>query len=105
MKLAIYLAGPITGLDEAEAFEAFALAERFITDKGHEPLNPMKLVDQAGDRAYEEYLLDALEIVLTSAQALYMLDGWRSSLGARIEHAIAVEKKLPIFYQGSEIWD
>lgn len=99
----IYIAGKITGLDETAAFELFDLAARHLEKLGHTPLNPMTLVDQDDERAYEDLLLDALEIVLCSAEALYMLPNWRDSLGARIEHAIAVEKKLPIYYAATEI--
>ncbi len=101
-KMNIYIAGKITGLTEAEAFESFDLAAREIEKRGHEPLNPMRLVDQDPDRTYEDLLLNALEIVLVSAEAMYMLPNWRDSLGARIEHAIATEKKLPIYYAATE---
>lgn len=94
----IYLAGKITGLDEDVAFRLFESAEAFIVAKGHTPLNPMKLVDQEEMREYECLLLDALEIVLVSAEALYMLANWRDSKGARIEHAIAEILGKPIYY-------
>lgn len=102
-KMQIYIAGKITGLDSTKCYVAFKNAEYRIAELGHEPLNPYTLVDQDPDRTYEDYLLDALEIVLCSAQALYMLPNWRDSLGARIEHAIAVEKGLPIYYAASEL--
>lgn len=94
----LYIAGRITGLEYEEAESMFMMAETMIEKLGHEPLNPLALVDQDPDRTYEDYLLDALEIVLCSAEAMYMLPNWRDSLGARIEHAIAVEKCLPIYY-------
>ena len=99
----IYIAGKITGLSGEEAEGMFMMAETMLEKKGHTPLNPLALVDQDPDRTYEDYLLDALEIVLCSAEALYMLPNWRDSLGARIEHAIAVEKRLPIYYAATEL--
>ena len=93
----IYIAGKITGLDEDVAFAEFEAAEGLIASLGHEPLNPMKLVDQSLGREYEEYLLDALRIVLIDATAVYFLPNWMDSFGARIEHAIATERLMPIY--------
>lgn len=101
-RMVIYIAGKITNLDYEEAESLFLAAETVIEKAGHEPLNPMKLVEQSGTRCYNELLLDALSIVLAYADALYMLPNWRQSLGARIEHAIAVEKGLPIYYAATE---
>lgn len=99
----IYIAGKITGLDYETAESEFIFAEGTIERLGHEPLNPMKLVDQDDERTYEDQLLDALEIVLVDAQALYMLPNWRDSKGARIEHAIAEILGREIFYAASQI--
>ncbi len=101
----IYIAGKITGMDEAVAFAEFEAAEEMIAGLGHEPLNPMKLVDQDPMCAYEDQLLDALEVVLVSATALYMLANWRDSKGARVEHAIAEIFGKPIYYEASSLPD
>jgi len=85
----IYIAGKITGLDEDLAYAKFLMAEAVIEIAEHEPLNPMKLVDQGmfnqdgSCRAYSDFLLDAIRVVLKDAEALYMLSNWRDSLGAR----------------------
>ncbi len=100
----LYIAGRITGLDGDECEGNFLFAAGVIEKLGHTPLNPFEMVDQTDDgRAYEDYLLEALAIVLVMAEGLYMLPNWRDSLGARIEHAIAVEKGMPIFYAASEL--
>lgn len=114
-RMFIYIAGAITGLDEDMAAESFRNASELLLLAGHEPLNPMEMVRQCDDtldfesglivetreRPYNDALIDALRIVLDQADALYMLPNWTQSLGARIEHAIAIEKKLPIYYAGS----
>lgn len=101
----IYLAGKITGLCPMAAAEWFAAAERHVEGFGHTALNPLKLVDQSEDRQYEEYLIDALRVVLEQADALFMLANWRNSKGARAEHALAEIFDKPIFYAASEIPD
>ena len=99
----IYIAGPITGLDYEEAVPAFIAAAAMLETLGHEPLDPMTLVDQNEMRAWEDYILDGIEIILNDAEALYMLDGWRESKGARLEHAVAESLGRPIYYQASEL--
>jgi len=84
----IYIAGPITDLDPAVAYEAFLKAENAICHAGHVPLNPMKLVDQTSGRLYNEYLLDALAVMMLQADAVYLMDNWTDSKGAQVENAI-----------------
>lgn len=100
----IYIAGKITGLDHREVFEVFDRAVNIVAMAGHEPLDPMQLVDQTPGREYNEYLLDALAVFFT-ANAIYMLPNWQDSYGARVEHAIAVERRIPIFYAATELRD
>lgn len=94
----IYIAGRITGLPYSEAFERFSAVETGLKNSGFNPLNPMNMVDQRPGRHYNEYLLDALKILVTQANGIYMLDNWRDSKGARIEHAIAELIGIEIFY-------
>lgn len=99
----LYIAGKISGLDYEEAESAFMFAETVIEKHGHTPLNPMKLVDQDEGREYEEYLLDALRVMILDCEGVYFLANWQDSFGARIEHAIAREMKMPIFYAASDL--
>lgn len=101
-KMKIYIAGKITGLDPARAATMFAAAEHLIHNLGHEPLNPMRLVDQTEGRPYNNYLHDALRHLLR-ADAVYMLPNWLGSTGARIEQHMALELKMPIYLHMSEI--
>jgi alkyl sulfatase BDS1-like metallo-beta-lactamase superfamily hydrolase len=94
----IYLAGKITGLDPKEAERLFAEAEAAITKAGHTPLNPLALVDQTPGRTYDEYLGDALAIMTRDSEALFMLDNWPESNGARIEFYTAKSYPKPIYY-------
>lgn len=70
---------------------------------GHTPLNPMRMVDQTPGREYGEYLVDALQIMLTQAEAVYFLDNAHDSKGARIERFIAAELKMPQYFKTEDI--
>lgn len=95
----IYIAGKITGLPLAEAAEKFAGAAAAIERAGHTPLNPVALVDQAPGRRYEEYLLDALRVMLLEAEAVFFLDNFLGSRGALIEHFIADQLEIPKYFK------
>ena len=99
----IYIAGKITGMDETDAYESFVAAENVIRKAGHEPLNPMRLVDQTPGRTYNEYLFDALRVLMFDAEAVYFLDNWIDSKGARIEFEIAKELEMAIYTSFDEI--
>lgn len=99
----IYIAGKITGLDENAAKLKFHNAALMIARKGHIPLDPIESVDQDPDRAWEDCMIDGIEILICSATAIYMLPDWQASRGARIEHAIARELGYQIFYAETDL--
>lgn len=96
-QMRIYLAGMITNLDPLTAAECFRRAAVHVEGCGHVPLNPLTLVCQKEGRCYEEYLLDALRIMLLDADAIYLLPNWRRSRGAKIEHFIAKTLGKPVY--------
>lgn len=92
----IYISGKITGLDLKDALANFEKAETELVAKGFEPINPMKKVSEQQGKTWKEYMLADIEI-LWDCEAIYMLDNWKDSKGARIELAIAKELDLEIF--------
>jgi nucleoside 2-deoxyribosyltransferase len=99
----IYLAGPISDLEPDEAEANFLFASMLVTEAGHEPLNPLTMVDQTPGRKYGEYLADALQIMLTQADAVLFLDNWHASRGARIEMFTAGECGIPMYFKADQL--
>lgn len=107
----IYIAGQITGLDAAEAYELFLAAEVMLESHGHTPLNPMKLVEQGRGTSgegrvkdpYMAELLDALRIVTADAEAVYFLPNWHGSWGATRELEFALKMQMPVYFAASEL--
>ena len=62
---------------------------------GHEVFNPG---DGPDGLTYRQHMACDLEWICQKAQAMVMLPGWRSSPGAKAEHALAVALKLDIYF-------
>lgn len=103
-KQRIYIAGKITGLDWYEAFAMFDVAEADLRARGFEPLNPMKkngLDGDGEDHPWAEYMKRDIPILL-SCDAIYLLSNWRDSKGALLEHHIASELGMDVFWQSDK---
>lgn len=108
----VYIAGPMTGYPEFN-FPAFNQVAARLRDEGWEVINPaekeeeMRLDEESlktGDAELamaggfdfrSAYLWDLTSVI--NADAIYMLDGWDNSLGARGEHLVAlnIQKHYP----------
>lgn len=82
----IYISGPISG-HESTYEAAFAAAAETLRKGGHEPANPATI--QLGDGASWSDYVDAALPMLATCQGIYLLPGWRTSSGARIEATVA----------------
>lgn len=95
----VYISGKISGLPYEEALEKFRKAEEFLKTipEVTEVVNPMTLVPFDTKLTWEDYMVEDLR-ALFSCDAIYMLDGWIFSRGAKIEKAVAeTDGKLTLF--------
>jgi len=107
MRKSIYIAGPMSGYPDFN-FPAFYKAAEQFRMAGYEVFNPADkegetLSDKSrltGDPVQAQkdgfnfrdvYLWDVEKVI--QATAIYMLEGWENSPGARGEHAVAVAMK------------
>lgn len=93
----IYISGPISGLPLETVYNNFTNAEVQLLEQGYEVVNPINngLPTTA---TWEEHMRADLKLLL-DCDAIYMLEGWEKSRGARIEYALAVDLKMDIQYQ------
>lgn len=93
-----YLSGPMTGLPNFNR-QAFKSAERRLKRR-FTVLNPSDIIISPQGE-YGDYLREALKMLL-SAEAIYMLPGWRASKGATVEHDVARAVGMKVMYGGNE---
>lgn len=93
----IYIAGPMTGLVEFNR-PAFMFTAAKLTGRGHVALNPAVPPDGLTQAQY----MDICLAMLRCAHAIYLLDGWENSAGARAEKALAEKLRLEIIYQSEK---
>lgn len=92
-KQKIYIAGRISGY--AAYQEHFKKAEDEIFEQGGIALNPATLPPGLSQEEYMRICIPMLNICDT----IYMLKGWESSVGAKIEHALATQAGKIIMYE------
>lgn len=88
----IYISGKIT--DNANYKADFEAAESALKIAGFHPVNPAEehLPDGA---TWADYMRHDIKL-LCDCDAIYMLNGWRESAGAKIEHKLARDLGIEI---------
>lgn len=102
-KETIYIAGKVTGLDTKEVQEKFDAAQEKFIYLGFDVINPIQIVHQYAD-GFETDWETAMQLCLAKleeATHIYMLEDWKDSKGATIEHERAKEIGIDIIYQKS----
>ena len=97
----VYISGPVTGVDNFE--EAFQKATNAVEGKGHTVVSPLS----CGVLKEEIYgWSDCMKVciaLMERCNGIVMLDGWRTSVGARIEKLWAEKVGLNIYYGVDEL--
>jgi hypothetical protein len=94
MKTKIYIAGPITGHDLAERKREFDFTSTLLELDGYEVINPMSLPHDH-DKSWESYMRECIK-TLVLCDAIYLMQNWELSEGARLEFTIASKLKMKI---------
>ena len=85
----IYISGPVTGTEDYQ--ERFSAAEQIINANA---VNPVKETAGIPDGSPWETYMKACMKILADCDAIYMLEGWTGSRGARLEYLVAKELGL-----------
>jgi hypothetical protein len=91
----IYLAGKMSGLPDL-GFPAFHAAAAKLRAEGHEVVSPAELQpDKTAE--WTACLRDCLA-ALVRCDAIALLPNWRDSRGARLEHHVARNLRMPVIH-------
>ena len=102
----IYISGAISGLEEQATRKRFIEAQERWQRMDFPVINPFDLYDAAKKHYDTESitwgLLMRLDLkALEECQIIYMLKGWETSPGARIERDFAIRLGLEVIYEES----
>ena len=97
----VYISGKITGVKHAD--KLFARAEEKLELLGYEVVNPYKFGEYLKKEyskenkvpKYEDYMRGDIGLLIT-CDAIYLLENWGTSKGARLEKKIAEVLKMQI---------
>ena len=93
----IYIAGKISGLPYEQVRSKFTSAAEKLKQSGHTPLIPTYIPAMPG-MEYEDYMHLCFAMI-DICDAIYLLDDWQHSLGARRECQYAHDWHKKIIYE------
>lgn len=92
----IYISGKITGLHPRDYRAKFKKAAKMLREAGHTVVDPSRM--DVYKLTYAQYM--AIDTTLLSfCDAIYMLDNWQDSNGARLEKEYAESLGLKVMYE------
>ncbi|HAX95618.1 MAG TPA: nucleoside 2-deoxyribosyltransferase [Prolixibacteraceae bacterium] len=98
----IYISGKITGLKPEQFMPVFEKAESLLREAGYTNIvNPTKLGIHTGEDWSRAMAICMPE--LETCDAIYMLDNWRESFGARHELHRAMHRRIRIMFGPEDI--
>jgi len=106
----VYVAGPYTGKDKIERNINIEVARKYglrLWELGFAVITPhlnTMQMDDYIDVPPEIFYAGDLAI-LKKCDAIFMVDTWKDSVGAKREHEFAKENNIPIFYKINDIME
>lgn len=92
----IYISGPIT--KDPDFFLKFREKQKMLEESGYRTCNPAYLAFSMPKALHSEYM-HVCYAMLDNCDAIYMMDGWNESDGARQERERASKRGMPIVYE------
>lgn len=99
----IYVAGKITGEMPYCYGLKFGYAATKLRAEGHKVINPVELNDSLCRYGFDyEDMMKMCFTAIDICDAVYMLEDWHDSPGARREHEYAIDRGKKIIYKTAE---
>lgn len=99
----IYISGGITGLPRPFYHHKFSTAEDRLKARGHKVINPVRQNEPINTQGFSyEDNMHLCYAYIDICDAVYMLEGWEESKGARAEHEYAINSAKEVIYESVE---
>lgn len=93
----VYISGPIT--KDKDYYKKFLMAEARLTADGHEVINPAK-VGLLMPKSFEHKdYMDIDFALMQKCDAIYLLKGWKASIGSVNELSFAKQRGMKILHE------
>ena len=92
-----YISGKITGTDNY--IERFNIAEDKMIKQGYETVNPAIILDHLPHTTTHKEYMHLSYALLDICDGIYLMDGWKDSVGAVLEYDYALEKGMVVLYE------
>lgn len=97
----VYISGAIAHYDLEERKATFGRAERYLDIKGYEPVNPFKN-GLPEDAHWQDHMRVDIANLLR-CDAIYMLQGFEMSKGAKLELDVATSCGIRVMFEGQQL--
>lgn len=91
----LYLAGPMTGIKDFN-YPAFNRAAKYLRSLRHSVFNPAEEFEGIQGMSFSKYLKHDIPMLL-ECDGIVLLPGYLSSVGAQLEHVVAIAAGLQRF--------
>lgn len=99
----VYIAGKVTGEMPIPVQHKFGYAGTKLREMGYKVINPVVLLQSMKNAGFDyKDLMTVCFAAISVCDAVYMLDDWSESPGARAEHEYALKHGKEIIYQSAE---
>lgn len=93
----VYISGPIT--KDKDFLSKFKTAEERLKAEGHEVINPAKIGVMLPKSFEHKDYMDIDFALLQKCDAVYLLKGWRASIGSVNEVNYARQREMKIIHE------
>ncbi len=93
----VYISGPIT--KDKDFLNKFKAAEERLKAEGHEVINPAKVGVMLPKSFEHKDYMDIDFALLQKCDAIYLLKGWRASIGSVSEVSYARQREMKILHE------
>lgn len=96
----IYIAGKVTGEDAFRCGLKFGYRSSKLREEGHKVINPFAIFSSLSTAGFShEDIMHLCYAAIDVCDAVYMLEDWPGSKGARMEHEYALKIGKTVIYQ------